>query len=54
MEGGLVLEYTVPILFCKGVFEVEGVVACWPGVTVLWGLARLGWPGVKELFGLAS
>ena len=33
---------------------MEGVVACWPGVTVLWGLARLAGPGVKELLGLAS
>ena len=47
-------DCTVPILFCKGVCEELGVVACWPGVTVLWGLARLAWPGVKELFGLAS
>ena len=34
------MEYTVLLLFCKGVFEELGVVACWPGV--------------KELFGLAS
>jgi len=40
MEGGLFREYTVSILFYKGVCEELGVVACWPGV--------------KELFGLAS